>query len=115
NSLQSTRQGPDGMTSGPRIARLSVHRQPGGGATSSRLFCRASGPSWVTETAAVTSRIAEQTNKAVSPKPDCTHRKLGLMKAVASRPTAAGQPKPDARALVGKTSEVKICIALPAT
>ena len=38
-----------------------------------------------------------------------------MMKAVASRPTPAAQPKPEARALVGNTSEVKICIALPAT
>ena len=37
------------------------------------------------------------------------------MKAVASRPTPAAQPKPDARALVGNTSDAKICIELPAT
>src|SRR6202030_2777523 len=39
----------------------------------------------------------------------------GMMKAVAMRPTPDAQPKPEARALVGNTSEVKICIALPAT
>src|SRR5215475_2502626 len=39
----------------------------------------------------------------------------GMMKAVATRPTPDDQPKPDARALVGNTSEQKICIALPAT
>ena len=38
-----------------------------------------------------------------------------MMKAVASRPTPEAQPKPDARALVGNTSEQKICIELPAT
>src|ERR1700761_3694681 len=38
-----------------------------------------------------------------------------MMKAVASRPTPAAQPKPDVRALVGNTSEAKICIELPAT
>ena len=38
-----------------------------------------------------------------------------MMKAVASRPTPEAQPKPEARALVGNTSEAKICIALPAT
>src|SRR5476649_2120426 len=38
-----------------------------------------------------------------------------MMNAVASRPTPAAQPKPDARALVGKTSDAKICIELPAT
>ncbi len=38
-----------------------------------------------------------------------------MMNAVASRPTPDAQPKPDARALVGNTSEVKICIELPAT
>ena len=37
------------------------------------------------------------------------------MKAVARRPTPEARPKPEARALVGNTSEVKICIALPAT
>ncbi len=37
------------------------------------------------------------------------------MPAVDSRPTPAAQPKPDARALVGNTSEAKICIELPAT
>src|ERR1017187_3844651 len=40
---------------------------------------------------------------------------VGMMKAVASRPTPAAQPKPDARALVGNTSDAKICIELPAT
>src|SRR5215475_8189942 len=38
-----------------------------------------------------------------------------MMPAVASRPTPDAQPKPDARALVGNTSEAKICIELPAT
>src|SRR5262245_33004647 len=38
-----------------------------------------------------------------------------MMNAVASRPTPAAQPNPEARALVGNTSEVKICMALPAT
>src|SRR5665213_2942434 len=40
---------------------------------------------------------------------------VGMMKAVASRPMPDAQPKPDARALVGKTSEQNICIELPAT
>src|ERR1700693_4007403 len=40
---------------------------------------------------------------------------VGMMNAVASRPTPDAQPKPDARALVGNTSDVKICIELPAT
>ena len=38
-----------------------------------------------------------------------------MMNAVASRPTPDAQPKPDARALVGNTSDAKICIELPAT
>src|SRR6516225_6545306 len=38
-----------------------------------------------------------------------------MMNAVAKRPTPDDQPKPDARALVGNTSEQKICMALPAT
>src|SRR6185312_14049749 len=38
-----------------------------------------------------------------------------MMKAVARRPTPDAHPKPDARAFVGNTSDVKICIALPAT
>src|SRR5579885_804029 len=40
---------------------------------------------------------------------------VGMMKAVARRPMPDAQPKPDARALVGKTSDAKICMALPAT
>src|ERR1700684_955962 len=38
-----------------------------------------------------------------------------MISALASGPTPDAQPKPDARALVGNTSDVKICIALPAT
>src|SRR5262245_32552029 len=38
-----------------------------------------------------------------------------MMNAVARRPTPAAQPKPEARAFVGNTSDVKICMALPAT
>src|SRR5690348_3547051 len=38
-----------------------------------------------------------------------------MMNAVANRPTPEAQPKPDARALVGNTSDAKICMALPAT
>ncbi len=41
--------------------------QPVGGATSSRPLCRASGPSWVTPTAAITSRMAMQANTALRP------------------------------------------------
>src|ERR1700688_2092463 len=63
----------------------------------------------------MTSRIASDTNTVVKPYPLCTHRIVGMMNAVASRPTPDAQPKPDARALVGKTSDVKICIELPAT
>ena len=40
---------------------------------------------------------------------------VGMIKAVARRPTPDAQPKPDALALVGNTSEAKICIELPAT
>src|SRR5690349_13677329 len=38
-----------------------------------------------------------------------------MMNAVAMRPTPEAQPKPEARALVGNTSDTKICIAFPAT
>ena len=34
-----------------------------------------------------------------------------MMNAVARRPTPAAQPKPEARALVGNTSEAKICMS----
>src|SRR5262245_66548302 len=37
------------------------------------------------------------------------------MNAVAGRPTPAAQPKPEALAFVGNTSDAKICMALPAT
>ena len=38
-----------------------------------------------------------------------------MMNAVASRPAPCAKPKPEARALVGNTSEAKICIELPAS
>src|SRR5580658_2254021 len=61
------------------------------------------------------SSVARHANTVVRPKPVCTHEMVGMMNAVASLPTPAAQPKPEARALVGNTSDVKICIALPAT
>src|SRR5690348_18400894 len=42
-------------------------RQPVGGATSSRPFCLASGPNWVTETAAMSRTAARHTNTVVRP------------------------------------------------
>src|SRR5262245_52554196 len=89
--------------------------QPVGGAISSSPFCLASGPSCVTETAAISRTMASATNTAVSPQPVRIQRMAGTMPAVARRPTPAAQPKPDARALVGNTSDAKICIELPAT
>src|SRR5204862_6418932 len=75
----------------------------------------ASGPSCVTDTAAISRTAARQTNTVVSPHPVRIHMIAGTMPAVASRPTPAAQPKPEARALVGNTSEANICIELPAT
>src|SRR5690242_21653948 len=66
-------------------------------------------------TAAIASMIARQTNTASVPYDPRISRIPGMMNAVAIRPTPDAQPKPDARALVGNTSEQKICIALPAT
>src|SRR4029079_1900062 len=97
----------------PNSSQVPV--QPVGAATSSKPFCLDSGPSCVTEAAAISRRMARQKNTFVRPQPFWTHRIVGMMNAVASRPTPDAQPKPDARALVGNTSEVKICIALPAT
>jgi hypothetical protein len=74
--------------------RLSIAGYPVGGATSSRLFCLASGPICVTATAAMKSSTASDANTVVSPKPFCTHRIVGMMTAVAMRPTPADQPKP---------------------
>src|ERR1700688_4354140 len=61
------------------------------------------------------SSVAKHANTVVSPQPFCTHKIVGMMNAVASRPTPEARPKPEARALVGNTSDVKICIELPAT
>jgi len=94
---------------------MTVQLHPVGGAISSNAFCFASGPICVTATAAMNNNVARQANTVVRPQPFCTHRIVGMMKAVATRPTPAAQPKPDARALVGKTSDAKICAELPAT
>src|SRR6185437_6438695 len=89
--------------------------QPVGAATSSRPLCRASGPIWVTEIAAIASTMAMQTNTAVMPQLFWMNGMATTMPAVDRRPTPAAQPKPDARALVGNTSDAKICIELPDT
>src|SRR5580693_6098922 len=112
--LRRSRRG-CGETKDGRCEPDDTRRHPVGGAISSRLFCRASGPSCVTDTAAMKSSVARQANTVVRPQPFCTHRIVGRINAVASRPTPEAQPKPDARALVGNTSEVKICIELPST
>ena len=54
-------------------------------------------------------------NTADSPRLPWIHGISGMNPAVASRPTPAAMPKPDARALVGNTSDVKICSVFPAT
>src|SRR5580693_7164143 len=112
--LRRSRRG-CGETKDGRYKPGDTRRHPVGGAISSRLFCRASGPSCVTAIAAMNSIMAKQTNTVVRPQPFCTHKIVGMITAVASRPTPDAQPKPDARALVGNTSDVKICIELPAT
>src|SRR5262249_29874602 len=99
----------------PGLDQMLSAPQPVGGAISSRPLRFASGPSCVTDTAAISSTTAIETNTAVRPQPLRIHRIAGMMPAVAGRHTPAAQPKPDARALVGNTSEQKICMALPAT
>src|SRR6185437_3037983 len=89
--------------------------QPVGGAISSRPRCLASGPIWVTEIAAITRTMAIQTNTAVIPQLFWMNGIATTMPAVDRRPTPAAQPKPDARALVGNTSDANICIELPDT
>ena len=58
-----------GRLNGGRLLSAVIRRvtHPVGGAISSRLFCRASGPSWVTDTAAIRSRIASDTNTVIRP------------------------------------------------
>src|SRR5262249_42878910 len=86
----------------PVDVQAAAGHHPAGGAISSSPFGGASGRSWVTDTAAIRSTIARHTNTVVSPQPLRIHSIAGTMPAVASRPTPAAQPKPEARALVGK-------------
>ena len=49
------------------------------------------------------------------PKPCWVHRKDGIATKAPTRPAAWQSPKPEARALVGTTSEMKICEEFPAS
>src|SRR5205085_4995873 len=69
---------------GPGGERDKPH--PVGGASSSNPFCRASGPSCVTDTAAINSKVARHANTVVRPQPLGIQRMVGRMNAVASRP-----------------------------
>jgi len=66
----------------------------------------ASGPIWVTATAAIATITAITTNTAVRPKPCWIHRKDGIATKAPTRPAAWQSPKPEARALVGNTSTI---------
>src|SRR6202040_1446675 len=67
-----------------------------------------------TATAAITTITAITTNTAVRPRPCWIHRKDGIATKAPTRPAAWQSPKPEARALVGNTSEMKICEEFPA-
>src|SRR3984893_13221339 len=98
-----------------RVSRLyrrlhsCINRAPPhavGGAISSRARPLASGPIWVTATAAITTITAIATNTAVRPKLCWIHRKDGIATKAPTRPADWQSPKPEARALVGNNSEV---------
>src|SRR5580704_6442388 len=112
-------ENPGGMSGKPGHIAGSTHASTGaphavGGAISSRARPLASGPIWVTATAAITTITAITTNTAVRPKPCWIHRKDGIATKAPTRPAAWQSPKPEARALVGNTSEMKICEEFPA-
>src|SRR5712664_3855932 len=109
-----------GMSGKPAYRRLHscINRAPPhavGGAISSSARPFASGPIWVTATAAITTITAMTTNTAVRPRPCWIHRKEGIATKAPTRPADWHSPKPEARALVGNTSEMKICEELPAS
>src|SRR5262249_20760306 len=86
-----------------------------GGATWSSPNRLDSGPSRVAENEAISKTIAMHTNTVVMPYPVWIHSTVGRIHAVMSRPTPAAIPNPDARALVGNTSDAKICTGFRAT
>src|SRR5262249_33826058 len=103
---------------GKGAERLRSHPSRGhavGGATSSSARPRASGPTCVTATAAIATIAAITMNTALRPKPCWIHRKAGIATNAAMRPAAWQRPKPEARALVGNTSEMNTCEELPAS
>src|ERR1700684_824724 len=86
-----------------------------GGAISSRERPFASGPTWVTANAAIATITAIAIKTALRPQPFLIHRIDGIATKAPTRPAAEHIPKPEARALVGNTSEMKICAELPAS
>src|SRR5229473_605774 len=88
---------------------------PVGGAISSRARPLASGPTWVTAKAAIATITAIAMKTALRPQPSLIQRIDGIATKAPTRPAAAHIPKPEARALVGNTSEMKICAELPAS
>src|ERR1700730_8550466 len=112
-------ENPGGMSGKPAISPAPLMHQQSpphavGGAISSRASPLASGPIWVTATAAIATMTAITTNTAVRPKPCWIHRKDGIATKAPTRPADWQSPKPEARALVGNTSEMKICEEFPA-
>src|SRR5437868_5610458 len=84
-----------------------------GGATSSSPRPRASGPTWVTATAAIATITAIAANTAPVLQVFWISGMARIAIAAPARPAACDRPKPEARALVGNTSEIKICDELP--
>src|SRR5439155_21964091 len=95
----------------PRLSRIHAV----GGATSSRPSPLASGPTWVTATAAIATMTAIAANTAVSLQVFWISGITRIATAAPARPATWARPKPEARALVGNTSEIKICDELPAS
>src|SRR5438132_6799734 len=80
-----------------------------GGATSSSARPRASGPTLVTANAAIATITAIAANTAPVLQVFWISGIASIAIAAPARPAAWANPKPDARALVGNTSEMKIC------
>src|SRR5438874_10921292 len=97
----------------PRLAKITGCLHAVGGATASRARARASGPTCVTATAAIATMTAMAANTAVVLQAFWISGIARIAMAAPARPAACDKPKPVARALVGNTSEMKICDALP--
>src|ERR1700724_846130 len=78
-----------------------------GGVISSRARPLASGPIWVTATAAIATITAITTNTAVRPRPCWIQRRDGIATKAPTRPAAWQSPKPEEGSRAGRQKAVE--------